>query len=417
MESYLIESLRTWQAMSAYLSINVPITLTPNTVLFDLIDLVPEIAPSVTDRDLILDIQRALQEPTSATSWIGSDQFNYPQMVAAIQKRLDRFVLETGIRLSITEQAVAGNPVELDDAVIDVRRAMWKTDPEGIYSVMWKADPIQMAAYAPKWSTTSSSLNPPTDYTVGLQLPLTMEITPQPTVAGKVALLTVQSRPTLDPATTATILGIPDDLCWIIKYGALAEILAADGPGEDMARVGYCESRWRDGIQLARVYNTVRNAFINGNPAFIDPLSELDRSTPNWVNSLAGVPQFIGVAQNILAVSPITDNSNPSVSLDITPKFPVPALGDFVQVGKENLSVILDYAEHLAHFKEGMSEIQVSQDLLRNMLVLAGVQNDRIRAMIKTLDVMTSLTNRDKHFNTRRATDSSLQEIAYQEPE
>lgn len=416
MQELLIESLRTWTAMSAYLSVNVSVPLTPNQVLFDLIDLVPEIAPSITDRDLIRDICRCLQEPIATTAWVGSEQFTYDQIVNAIQRRLDRFLLETGIRLSVSESASSGNPVDLDDAVIDVRRAMWK-DSDGTYSVMWKADPIQLMSTNPSWKNTISAVYPPTDYTVGLQMPLFLYYTPQPSVPGTIALLTVNSRGTLNPTVSPTVLGIPDDLCWIVKYGALADILSTDGPGEDLSRAAYCEARWNDGIKLARVVNVTRTAYINGVPAYIDALSELDQNQPNWVSALAGVPQFIAVDQNILAVSPVTNNSNPGLTLDITPKFPVPALTDFIQLGKENLDVVMDYAEHLAHFKEGTSEITSAMQLYKNMVSMAAVQNDRLRQVVKTFDVMNDKTNREQHPNPRRDSDVDQGALEYKASE
>lgn len=407
MQSYLIEALRTWTAMSAYLSVNVPVQLSPNQVLFDLIDLVPQIAPSVTDRDLIAEICQMLQEPIATTAWVGSEQFNYDQIVTSIQKRLDKFLLETGIRLTASEQSSSGNPVDLDDAVIDVRRAMWK-DTDGVYSVMWKADPTQLMSANPSWKNTTSGIYPPTDYTVGLQMPLFLYYTPQPTVPGTIALITVNSRGVLNPAVSPTVLGIPDDLAWVVKFGALADILSVDGPGEDLSRAAYCEARWADGIKLARIVNVVRTAYINGVPAYIDSLSELDQVVPGWVAALAGTPQFIAVDQNILAVSPITDNANPMLTLDITPKFPVPALTDFLQLGKENLDVILDYAEHLAHFKEGTSEITTAMPLYKNMVSLAAMQNDRLRQVVKTFDVMNDKTNREQHVNPRRDSDVDI---------
>lgn len=413
MQSYLIEALRTWTAMSAYLSENVPVPLTPNQVLFDLTTLVTDITSSTTDQDMIAEICQMLQEPIATTAWVGSEQFTYVQIVNAIQSRLDRFILETGIRLSVSETTSAGNPFDLDDNVVDVRRAMWKTS-DGVYSVMWKADPTQLMSANPSWKNTTSSVYPPTDYTVGLQMPLFLYYTPQPTVSGTLALITVNSHATLNPSAGATVLQIPDDLTWIVKFGALADILSAPGPGEDLSRAQYCEARWSDGIKLARIANVVRTAYINGVPAYIDSLSELDQSTPNWVSALAGQPQFIGIDQNILAVSPITDNSNPGLTLDITPKFPVPALTDYIQLGKENLDVILDYAEHLAHFKEGMSEISKTMQLYKNIVALAATQNDRLRQVVKTFDVMNSKTNEEQHSNPRRTTDVDLTELDYQ---
>ena len=78
LKSYLIEALRTWQvfAVSNYTRITLPTVA--NTLFYDLFQLVPELTPTVTDREVIRDIAFATQEPINPTTgvWIGTEQFS-----------------------------------------------------------------------------------------------------------------------------------------------------------------------------------------------------------------------------------------------------------------------------------------------------------------------------------------------------
>src|ERR1700676_1430372 len=86
LKGYVVEALRTWQAMSQSYTIRASIPTQPNIFFYDLFKLIPELTPTITDQDLIIDIQRALQEPTSPTSWAGTEQFTYQSVVNAIQR-------------------------------------------------------------------------------------------------------------------------------------------------------------------------------------------------------------------------------------------------------------------------------------------------------------------------------------------
>ena len=169
---------------------------------------------------------------------------------------------------------------------------------------------------------------------------------------GLVNLFTTNTGGNLNPAGGATILGVPDDLCWIVKFGAMADILGQEGPGQDKERAAYCEQRWSDGIKLARITNYIRFAYINGNPVFLDSMNELDTFNSTWMNQAPGVPQSLALAENIVATLPVA-NGVSSMGFDIMQKFPIPAPTDPIQLGQEVLDVIVDYAQHLAVLKEG----------------------------------------------------------------
>jgi hypothetical protein len=64
-------------------------------------------------------------------------------------------------------------------------------------------------------------------------------------------LITVDQGAALT-AGVPTILGVPDDWAWVVKFGALADVLSLDGLAADPARAAYAKARWEQGVQQAR---------------------------------------------------------------------------------------------------------------------------------------------------------------------
>lgn len=414
--SYLREAFRTWQAFSAFYASRVS-TVTTGALLYD-VNTLPGLAPTLTDRDLVKDIAMALQEPfTNGGSWPGTAQYDLAGVVKAIQNRRDRFRVESGLGLKFggfPMQGGADGTFEMPDEVVDVRRVMWRTElpggTSGVYSILWKADQYTLTAGSPDWFNNPGQ---PLDYSTVLQTPLAIQLSPPPSDAGTVHIIYLFSGPDLDPATSATILGIPDDLAWVVKFGALADLFSQDGEGGDPGRAAYCEERWRDGIQLARIFNQIRFGYLNGVPTLLDSIDELDQSSPNWVTSTPALPQFLSLTGNIAATNPIS-LAGSSLSFDVTPNFPVPASDlDYVQLGREYLDIILDYAEHLANVKVGAGEIKNSYGLYQNFASQAAVMNDRLRAQAKNFDVLSDKSRRSEHINPRRSSDVGQKELNY----
>lgn len=410
MKSYLDESLRTWQAYSATYNIRVVFPTAANSLFYDLFSLVSELTPSVLDSEIVRDVALALQEPYdfSTGTWIGTSQFSIDDVYQSLNQRRNKFLLETGMVLTnieINGPTPSTNTLILPQDVIDTRHILWKDD-NNIYSLMWRLDPHTAASK----SSFTQTPGTPIDYATFPLQPQVASLFPPPNTAGKANLLVVTSLPDADPDTPA-ILGIPDDFCWVIKYGILADMFGTDGPGQDDSRAAYCESRWKDGVTLARISNFVRLGHNAGVPTYIDSLVELNSGDPSWPSKTTGVPDLLATAGNMVSTSPRA-NGTYSLGIDIMAKMPIDRTGD-VQIGPEIISVILDLAQHLADLKEGSEEIQASTRQFQNVIKLAAVQNDRLRAQAQNFDV---LSNRDKRFSKehlRRVSQLALKELDY----
>lgn len=412
LQFYIREALQVWQAHSQFYSIKAGFQTAPNVLFYDLTSEIPQLTPTITDQELIEQIQIHLQEPISANSWPGTPQFSYDEVVSAIQKRRDQFFLETGLVQAVTEVPApmpSSGEFPLDDLIIDIRRAMWK-DFNGNYSILWRADEFSFLGANPGWYNTAGI---PSDFSTVLQQPLSIQLSPPPADQGFVNILSTNSGLNLEPESVPSILGVPDDFVWVVKFGVLADLVGKAGPGNDSYRADYFESRWHDGIELARITNFVKLGFQNGLPAFVDSMEELDTTHPDWVSNAPGIPDGLALAGNLVATNPIPDGTY-SLFFSITPNMVLPQTGrDFIQVGQEFLNIILDYAQHLAQIKEGMAEISQTMGLYKNFMAAAMVENDRLRAAAENFDVLSDRTQKETHQKLRRITDLGLKDLDY----
>jgi hypothetical protein len=188
----------------------------------------------------------------------------------------------------------------------------------------------------------------------------------------------------LDPANTATVLGIPDDLTPAITWGALADLLGEDGIARDPIRAKYCEDRYQQYVKLARMLPVVIHAELNGQPLIPSTLQEMESSTPQWENTAASVLNPISdillCSSNLIAFYPVP-NQTYSGTFDVVQKTPVPVNSlDDIQIGREQVDMILDYAEHLALFKVGGVEWHDTEHHAQNFFMQSVTYNQRISA-------------------------------------
>jgi hypothetical protein len=78
-----------------------------------------------------------------------------------------------------------------------------------------------------------------------------LAIAPTPDDVGQLGLLYIAFTEILDGSGIA--LSIPDDWAPYIVWGALSELLSSDGPAYDPVRAQYCDQRFHEGIELARL--------------------------------------------------------------------------------------------------------------------------------------------------------------------
>jgi hypothetical protein len=372
-----------------------------NTLLSNGVSLL--LSPTVTDRNVIQQLQLALLESTaSQSSWLGTEMFTYADLANAIQNRLNQFLSDTGVVVNASTVNVIAPPVgrqPLDQKTIDVRRAAWVgASPLNYYVPLWRDDERLLTAADQTWSVNPGT---PEAFSVMAPPPLQLQLSPIPISSGQLELLTVDST-TLNPAAAATVLGIPDDLTPAIKWGALADLLGKDGIARDPARAQYSEQMYQLYVRLARMLPVVVHTEISGIPMIPCTLQELESSTPNWENTSGTPTDIVLCSPNLAALNPVPDNIY-SITFDVVRRAITPAAdGDYIQVGREQLDMILDFAEHLALFKVGGLEWKATSRQAANFLAQSLTYNQRLSAAARAVISASEQSQRQKRATPRR---------------
>jgi hypothetical protein len=398
--SYVVEALRTWNAFTGHFRDQGAFETQAGEPFYDLSTMLPiQCGYSVTAVNLVQQIQAHLLEPVGAT-WTGSDQFTMADVLSALERRRDQFLLETGLALYRIRYPIAPPPdgrITLDETIISVRRAAWhRTD--GVVIPLKREDIWTANHYAPTW--VQAPARPPIDptiYSVGETPPLVLQVVPAPLDTGVLDLVSVMRESRLDLLST-TVLGVPDDWAWVVKFGAIADLLGKDGLAFDPHREAYCDARWQQGIAAARASSIVWAARINNVVVSIDTLTEADRYLPNWQTG-TGEPGLLLLAGDLVALTPVPNagTTNYSVTLDLVRRAPIPPTPDQpLQVGPELLDMLYDYAEHLAMFKEGPDGVTSTKPLLDRFLRMAGVTSSIDWGQTIHRPALTSQSKRDE---------------------
>jgi len=418
--SYLRESLRVWNALANFYHERVVFTTTANVPWYSL----PAVATNppnilnftVRDVDLIAEMQYQLMEsqplnaePVNPTVWLGTDMFNLPMLVAALQRRRDQFLLETAVTLnrSIISGAISSEGrMDLPETVIDVLRAAWVDAGSGLRNHLWRRDEWAANAYSRGWSYNPASK--PSAYSLILTPPIRVQFIPPPSTVGSVDLLSTHNGAQLNPAA-GVLIGVPDDFTWAIKYGAISDLIANEGQGRDPARAQYCQQRFQEGVSLASQNAEILHAQVNGVPVPVVSLHEMDAQSPGWHNT-SEKPRTVAVYRDMVALNPAPDGIY-SVTLDVIRPAPIPVSGaDFVNLGPEQLDAILSYAHHIASFKEGGAEFAATQQQYQSMIRLAADHNRKLEAMAIFRNALEDRSTREQERRPRR--EQLLQEVA-----
>lgn len=401
---YLAEALRTFGVLSGFWRDRGTVSLVSGTAFYDLTTTLSGslLTSTITDRDMIEQIQYALLEATSTqASWPGTSQFTYDDVVNAITQTRDQFLADTGIICTRSTQVVGTltGRQTLSQSIIDVRRAAWVgIAPLNYYSLLWREDERALALANASWSASTGT---PTAYSVMAPPPLEVQLAPPPVVTGTLDMITVNVGPALAPASGATALGIPDDLTPAIKWGALSYLLSTDGQARDSGRATFAQARYDQFVQLARLLSCVVNIEISGVSKIPETLYGLDAGVPNWQNT-SGTTTVIGLAGwNLIGAYPVP-NATATVTFDVVRKAPVPTSGaTAVQIGQEQLDMLVEYAVNLALFKVGGYELSATQKMADDFLIQAMTYNQRLAASARYIVVAKEASQREKDYRAR----------------
>lgn len=378
---YIIEALREWNAITAFWRAEFSLVLAQGTFWYDMSDVtaVPNslIPFTVTQADLLNMMEYHLLEPVvGAGPWTGSAQFAISDLTAAIQRRRDEVISSTACTVSrLLNPAVVGRTF-LPDNVIDIRRVAWlPTGSPAGYSnaVLWPDDTWAEDHYNPEYTITPPGT--PSVYSRSAQPPLSFDVDIQPAVPGQYECLVTQ--------TPASGLGIPDDWEWVIKWGALADLLSRESVAKDELRAKYCEVRYRRGMAMMMSAASVLNARHSNSPLEIDSVQNLDDWKPSWQSESQGPPQTLVTAGlNLIGISPASDATPRSIVITTVQNMPIPTdPGQYIQVGRGDYDAIIDQAQHIASFKMGGSEFMATLPLHERFLKQAGLYNSKLQEL------------------------------------
>lgn len=387
---YFGEALRTWNALTEQWNSDFTFAVNPAVTWYNLATLVgsPRLR-TLQDSDLYTSLQYSLLEPpTGGGSWTGTSQFTLADLQGALQRRRDEMIQVSGCNLNQLPP-LPSTPYQrrtyFPDSTLEPIRTRFIPDSTSGPITLFREDTLNFDAFDPTHLQTTQL---PMAWSVITGPPLAMDVDTAPGVTGNYDVIYLQSGPVFNPPA-GTLLGVPDDFAWVAKFGALADLLSRDSEATDRARAAYCLQRYTDGLKIMKAANWLVSATINGYPVDTPSMHEMDNYSAEWQNNAGVWPTLVQAGMDFVAPCPVALAA--TVGMTVIGNAPIPILdGDFVQVSRDVMDAILDYAQVLASFKMGGAEFVATKDLEKNFYAVAMGTNKRLKDMGLWRDVVGS---------------------------
>lgn len=203
---------------------------------------------SVTDQELLNEIQHVLVETPNQGSSMSTDLWTTTEIIQYLNDRQRQLLRETGVVLKTG--VVNGLPnvtrYELPEDCITLRRVSWHA-PSGVIKELIRSDPFAMDQLVVDWGILTGT---PAIYSESATPNQVFEVSPAPLDSGHFHIVFISIETNL--SNTGVRCSIPDEFSPYIKYGALADCWKKAGPMQDLIRAAYCEERFQEGIDLGR---------------------------------------------------------------------------------------------------------------------------------------------------------------------
>jgi len=403
---YLNEALQTWNALTAYWRGDFTFQSQQGINFYDLTDTtnLPNTLRPLTlrDTDIYTQLQYHLLEPIAWNPWTGASlQFTADDLLNAVARRRDEILSATACTTTRRLVPAVAGRIQLADTVIDVRRMAYL--PNAIFSkpnsTMWPED-----AWAEQSFNRNYTLAPagtPLAYLLSTQPPISFDTDVPPAYAGNYELLTVEAGATLS-VSTPSALSIPDDWTHVIKWGALADLLSRESNAKDIPRAAYCEQRYRLGLVTLSIAPALLALRIANVPLLIDSVRNADLYNTNWETTTQGKPRTaLHAGLNLIALGDPAPDAGPySLTATVVQNAPIPVVAaDPVQVARDDFDAILDYAQHLAAFKQGGIEFARTLPLFQRFLKSAAAYNGKLAELGEYTSMLLDLSQRENDTN------------------
>lgn len=372
---YITDSLRFWNSLTEWWKESY--VLNPSTLWVNTGTL-PD-SPRVrtaTDADLYTRMQYMLLEPpTGSGTWAGTNQFDLASFQFALSKRRNEVIQAATCNLSLTSvnSPTGARAIVLPDTVLEPIRCRF-IPAAGYGEPIWlsREDLSAFNFWEPDYNQVEGT---PNAWDVISETPLAVGLDNAPNVPATLEFVTLNSGPDFAPSA-ATLLGIPDDWSFLPMFGALGDLLDSEPERIDPQRAAYCRQRFQQGLQIIREANWIVDASTVNGPSDILSLARADQYDTGWDAATAdgGFPQAVIAGTDFFALP-----NTLSTSLQLVGNQPVPLVGgDFIQISRDVADVILDYAQHLACFKQGGEEFEQTMPLYQGFMKAAAETNKRL---------------------------------------
>lgn len=367
---YIIEALRWWGLTAQYFRETGRIKTVAGqsfypieTTLKDGTDTTFLQGLSVTDRELINDINYALMEnqiSSWAGGWVGTEMFSLEEITSILQDSRDEFLKLSACIASSYSVVIPGDSrVILPSDHIRILRADVTEQGSAGPLPLWVVDQVEL--YTTFREPSIPGTGRPKAYTVSYSPQLTVDVWPPPGLVTTINIQGVKSGATLTPTASATTMLVPDDASFLLKYRAIADLLSGDGLARCPQIAEYCEMRYQDGLESMAKYLSVLWQNDGGPRGPITSVAQWDQVRPTWRQS-QGVPRSVAQLNwNTLAVRPVPDGVY-VITFETIRKAPIPTSdSDFIQVGREAMQALYDYAQHIALVKSQGIEFELNK--------------------------------------------------------
>ncbi len=339
---------------------------------------------TVTDLQVETQMELMLNEPPSGLTWTGTSQFNITNLSNALQFRRDELLQMTGANpINLLQVSPTGsNRSVLPDLTLDVRRVRWIPDPTTSTQTPYalgRDDVTSANAYGNSLGITTGS---PDSWRITANSPLEFDVSCQPNVPGQWDMLLLNAGPPLIPPT-ASILGLPDDWCWVAMYGALADCLSNSPEATDVTRSKYCRMRYERGMKAMMKLPWLLDTSVASLPCGTPSFKAMDAYAQNWENTWpADDPQIVVGGMDLVALAPFVPLLGTPVSslLTVVGNAPVDQTLP-VQLSRDAVDAVLAYAQHLAMFSTAGADFMATMPLYQQFEEYCATQNRRYAAL------------------------------------
>lgn len=320
---------------------------------------------TVTDQELINDLNYNLMEnqiSVWAGGWVGTEMFSLSEISSILSDSRDEFLKLTACIAEGYDIPTNLQRVDLPSDHIRILRAEVNMAGSAGPLPMWVDDQVQLYTTVPETSFPATSR--PKSYAVSYSPQLTVDMWPPPGSPMTLGIQGIKTGGTLDPASAATVLKIPDDASFLLKYRTMADLLAGDGLARSPQMSEYCEIRYVEGLQAMARYMSVLWQNDGGPRGEITTVAQFDQLRPTWRYATPGSPRSVAQLNwNTIAVNPVPDAAY-DMTFECVRKAILPTVdADFIQVGREVMQAIYDYAQHVALIKCQGAEFLASMRL------------------------------------------------------